>query len=129
MGRGEQDAGGLAPEGLGVGEQAIQIEDDSEGAHETGGADLGREKSSKSSASSNAAPWVALVKSHPQGRAEVVASGVTTNLRAAVWSLAWRSDAETPAAPLVLEYVGPKDYKDALAHLRGAMRSAGVAAA
>lgn len=32
----------------------------------------------------------------------------------------------TPAAPLVLEYVGPKDYKAALAHLRGAMQAAGV---
>lgn len=27
----------------------------------------------------------------------------------------------TPKAPLILEYVGPKDYKQALAHLRGAM--------
>ena len=32
----------------------------------------------------------------------------------------------TPHAPLVLEYVGPADYKDALAHLRNAMRAAGV---
>jgi sugar phosphate isomerase/epimerase len=32
----------------------------------------------------------------------------------------------TPKAPLVLEYVGPNDYKDALAHLRNAMRTAGV---
>ena len=28
----------------------------------------------------------------------------------------------TPRAPLVLEYVGPKDWKDALAHLRKAMK-------
>lgn len=27
----------------------------------------------------------------------------------------------TPKAPLILEYVGPKDYKQALAHLRGAI--------
>ncbi len=27
----------------------------------------------------------------------------------------------TPKAPLILEYVGPKDYRHALAHLRGAM--------
>jgi sugar phosphate isomerase/epimerase len=32
----------------------------------------------------------------------------------------------TPNAPLVLEYVGPKDYRAALDHLRGAMRTAGV---
>jgi sugar phosphate isomerase/epimerase len=32
----------------------------------------------------------------------------------------------TPAAPLVLEYVGPKDYRAALDHLRGAMQTAGV---
>lgn len=32
----------------------------------------------------------------------------------------------TPFAPLVLEYVGLKDYKDSLAHLRNAMRAAGV---
>lgn len=32
----------------------------------------------------------------------------------------------TPAAPLILEYVGPKDYLDARAHLLGAMRAAGV---
>jgi sugar phosphate isomerase/epimerase len=35
----------------------------------------------------------------------------------------------TPHAPLVLEYVGTKDYKDALAHLRKAMREAGVSEA
>jgi sugar phosphate isomerase/epimerase len=33
----------------------------------------------------------------------------------------------TPAVPLVLEYVGPKDYQQALAHLTGAMRKVGVA--
>ena len=32
----------------------------------------------------------------------------------------------TPTAPLVMEYVGPDDYKQTLAHLRGAMRQAGV---
>jgi sugar phosphate isomerase/epimerase len=32
----------------------------------------------------------------------------------------------TPHAPMVLEYVGPDNYKQALAHLRGAMRQAGV---
>lgn len=31
-----------------------------------------------------------------------------------------------PSAPLVLEYVGSKDYKQALEHLRGAMRTAGI---
>jgi sugar phosphate isomerase/epimerase len=31
-----------------------------------------------------------------------------------------------PLAPLILEYVGIKDYPDALAHLRGAMRATGV---
>lgn len=35
----------------------------------------------------------------------------------------------TPAAPLVLEYVGPADYAQALAHLRTAMRETGVAEA
>jgi sugar phosphate isomerase/epimerase len=30
----------------------------------------------------------------------------------------------TPKVPLVLEYVGPQDYKQALAHLRGALASA-----
>jgi len=34
-----------------------------------------------------------------------------------------------PHAPLVLEYVSLKDYKDALAHLRNAMREAGVSEA
>ena len=34
----------------------------------------------------------------------------------------------TPAAPLVLEYVGAKDYKDALAHLRNALQCAGITA-
>ena len=33
----------------------------------------------------------------------------------------------TPRAPLILEYVGPKDYKQALAHLKAAMKTAGVA--
>jgi sugar phosphate isomerase/epimerase len=32
----------------------------------------------------------------------------------------------TPNAPLVLEYVGPNDYRAALDHLRGAMKQAGV---
>jgi sugar phosphate isomerase/epimerase len=32
----------------------------------------------------------------------------------------------TPHAPLILEYVGPNDYKAALAHLRGALRQAGI---
>ncbi len=32
----------------------------------------------------------------------------------------------TPKAPLILEYVGPHDYKAALDHLRNAMRQAGV---
>jgi len=32
----------------------------------------------------------------------------------------------TPHAPLVLEYVGTKDYKDALAHLRNAIHEAGL---
>ncbi|MEI7730066.1 MAG: sugar phosphate isomerase/epimerase [Verrucomicrobiota bacterium] len=34
----------------------------------------------------------------------------------------------TPHAPLVLEYVGPKDYQAALAHLRAAMQKVGVQA-
>jgi len=33
----------------------------------------------------------------------------------------------TPYAPMILEYVGLKDYKDALTHLRHALREAGVA--
>lgn len=33
---------------------------------------------------------------------------------------------KTPAAPLVLEYVGGADYQQALAHLRKAMREAGI---
>jgi len=32
----------------------------------------------------------------------------------------------TPKAPLILEYVGPDDYKQALAHLQGAMRESGL---
>jgi sugar phosphate isomerase/epimerase len=32
----------------------------------------------------------------------------------------------TPAAPLILEYVGPKDYLDARAHLLGAMQATGI---
>jgi sugar phosphate isomerase/epimerase len=32
----------------------------------------------------------------------------------------------TPRAPLILEYVGPNNYKQALAHLRQAMRQVGV---
>ncbi len=32
----------------------------------------------------------------------------------------------TPHAPLILEYVGLRDYQSALAHLRGAMRQAGI---
>jgi hypothetical protein len=31
-----------------------------------------------------------------------------------------------PKAPMILEYVGPHDYKDALKHLRGAMQQAGL---
>ncbi len=31
----------------------------------------------------------------------------------------------TPHAPLILEYVGPKDYKQALAHLKAALRQGG----
>lgn len=33
----------------------------------------------------------------------------------------------TPGAPLFIEYVGPDDYRAALAHLRGALLAAGVA--
>jgi len=33
----------------------------------------------------------------------------------------------TPKVPLILEYVGPKDYQQALAHLTGAMTKVGVA--
>jgi len=33
----------------------------------------------------------------------------------------------TPDAPLIMEYVGPKDYKQAFAHLKAAMQTAGVA--
>jgi len=33
----------------------------------------------------------------------------------------------TPAAPLILEYVGAKDYLDARDHLRGAIKAAGLA--
>ena len=32
----------------------------------------------------------------------------------------------TPGAPLILEYVGPKDYQQALAHLKGAIQKAGL---
>ena len=32
----------------------------------------------------------------------------------------------TPKAPLILEYVGPNDYKAALAHLQNAIKTAGV---
>ena len=35
----------------------------------------------------------------------------------------------TPNAPLILEYVGSKDYDQALAHLRKTMRAVGVAEA
>ena len=34
----------------------------------------------------------------------------------------------TPAAPLILEYVGPTDYRAALAHLRAALQKAGLPA-
>ncbi len=34
----------------------------------------------------------------------------------------------TPGAPLILEYVGPKDYREARDHLLGALRAAGLAA-
>lgn len=34
---------------------------------------------------------------------------------------------DTPQAPLILEYVGAKDYKQALEHLQSAMRQAGLA--
>jgi sugar phosphate isomerase/epimerase len=34
----------------------------------------------------------------------------------------------TPQAPIILEYVGPKDYRQAVAHLRGAMAKAGLTA-
>lgn len=34
----------------------------------------------------------------------------------------------TPAAPLILEYVGPADYRAALAHLRAALAQAGLPA-
>ncbi|MDO8544455.1 MAG: sugar phosphate isomerase/epimerase [Opitutaceae bacterium] len=34
----------------------------------------------------------------------------------------------TPAAPLVMEYVGPTDYRPALAHLRAALQKAGLQA-
>jgi len=32
----------------------------------------------------------------------------------------------TPQAPLILEYVGPKDYQAARAHLLDAMRACGI---
>ena len=35
----------------------------------------------------------------------------------------------TPNAPLIMEYIGPADYKQTFAHLRNAMRQAGVAEA
>ena len=34
--------------------------------------------------------------------------------------------AKTPKAPLILEYVGPDNYKQALSHLRGVFREAGL---
>jgi len=34
--------------------------------------------------------------------------------------------ARTPTAPLILEYVGPKDYDQAISHLRDTMREVGV---
>ena len=34
--------------------------------------------------------------------------------------------ARTPKAPLIMEYVGPKDYEAALAHLRNTLRQAGL---
>lgn len=34
--------------------------------------------------------------------------------------------ARTPKAPLILEYVGPKDYEAALAHLRNTIRQLGL---
>jgi sugar phosphate isomerase/epimerase len=34
--------------------------------------------------------------------------------------------ARTPKAPLVLEYVGPDNYRQALRHLRKAIREAGT---
>lgn len=37
--------------------------------------------------------------------------------------------ARTPKAPLILEYVGPEDYRQTLRHLRDMMRKAGVAEA
>ena len=36
------------------------------------------------------------------------------------------SAARTPEAPLILEYVGPKDYDQALAHFRDTLRAAGL---
>lgn len=33
---------------------------------------------------------------------------------------------KTPAAPMIVEYAGSKTYRDALAHLRAAMRQAGI---
>ncbi len=32
----------------------------------------------------------------------------------------------TPSAPLILEYVGPNDYREALAHVRGILKRAGL---
>ncbi len=70
-------------------------------------------------------PWIGCL--HAKDRKLHVRQGVAAGLgdldyREFVTLAAQR----TPNAPLILEYVGPDNYKQALAHLRAAMRQAGV---
>lgn len=70
-------------------------------------------------------PWIDCL--HAKDRKLHVERGVAAGLGDVDYKRFVTLAAErAPHAPLVLEYVGLKDYKDALAHLRAAMRDAGV---
>jgi sugar phosphate isomerase/epimerase len=70
-------------------------------------------------------PWIDCL--HAKDRKDHVERGVPAGQGSLDYvKLVTLAAKHTPNAPLILEYVGPKDYRAALDHLRTAMRIAGV---
>jgi sugar phosphate isomerase/epimerase len=73
-------------------------------------------------------PWIDCL--HAKDRKHHVERGVPAGQGSLDYEkLVTLATRHVPHAPLILEYVGPKDYQAALAHLRAAMKKTGVAEA
>ena len=72
-------------------------------------------------------PWIDCL--HAKDRKIHVERGVPAGQGSLDYvKLATLAARHTPAAPLILEYVGPTDYRAALEHLRAALKKAGLQA-